>query len=924
MSINFKPEILKATESKADFDIKFRNESNLTAQLCVFSSYSFTGEIDEYIYYYLQQLKKAGFSIAFVSTSKLSNKCINILSEYAFLIIERKNTCPDFGSWKIALEILNFPQNFDAILLANDSVFGPLYELPPIIKSMKKRFDIWGMTASLEIEYHLQSYFLYFSKKVIQSSHWKSFWQNIDTTLTKTQVIGLYEVGLSKHFLSANFSLGSYTDVEILSKSHRNGEKYLNPTLGFWRLLIERFEFPFLKREVLIKEDIDKIYWQRGLYVNTGNWKSIIKKNTNYPVEKIDSFLKEYYEVKKENNTDYILQKRKFLFLTHNIEIGGAQRVLLNFLKWLKTNTDIPFEIIVCREGRHDLLTEFSTFGNLTFFYSLSNIEKNSIKNRLISENISLIFSNTMVNGEAMKFLSFLEVPKIIFVHELSYVLNQFSSITDNLDWFRTEVEHFICCAESVQKNLINFLQLEPAKTSVINEFIDIQENDLQSDNTENLRKELNIPNDAFVIGMSGTFEWRKSADLLPIIGMSICNKAENIHIVWLGADKTCQLYNDISLEINKTNFKSKIHLIEKQHDSQPYFKLFNVFLMISREDPFPLVNLESGAMGTPVICFENTGGSEEYVKLGTGHSVPYLDIPSLVSKVMDYYQNPHLLKNERSKISSIVKQNFSTEILAPKVLNVISKEYDITELALIKEPSVTILTHIFFDHTWEEIKTSIRHFDRGNNHFLFSISEVCINKDAIISDIKRTFRNSYVIVTSNVGRDIGSKFALIELYLMLGINSSYLIFLHDKQSLHTLVGDSWKKNLFKILDPNNYRSIISLFETENAGIIGAKEHFINEYNPQTETFRHNNDLSKEYLKNYKIQINDYEYISGTIYWLKSSIIKDFFTTHNPINLRHELESGNVLDEKVSTKVHTWERMFCWITKNSGHTIKGI
>ena len=905
------------------FDIKFQSEISEKKKLCIFSSFSFDGQIEEYVFYYLDHLKKANFSIVFVSTSNITKDCTKRLSTYAFLILERENKCPDFGSWKLGLSLLNWGSEFESVLLTNDSIFGPLQSLSTIISSMNDRYDIWGLTGSYEIDYHLQSYFLVFNNKVLLSTTWKKFWASVNVTLSKQEVINQYEVGLTK-FFQHDFKIGVYAEIENLSNSSKHDHKYINPTLGFWKILIELYNFPFFKREILIRPYIDKIYWDRGLYINIGNWRKIISEKAGYPVELIDLFINRYATLIKQKNKDLILQKRKILFLTHNIELGGAQRVLINFLRWFKNSRDIPFEVIVCRDGEKSLENEFNSLCALTFFQELNPDERQKLKTRLTEEQIAMVFSNTMVNGEVMKFLSFLDVPQIVFAHELPYVLNQFSSVTNNVDWFRNNVNYFIGCSLAVSKSLVDYLKIDTAQTSVVHEFIEFSEESAKSKEINELKSSLNIPENAFVVGMSGTFEWRKSADLLPVIARSLCNYENDIHIIWLGVNKNLNLYKDIASDISKAELGNRVHLIEKSHTPEIYFQLFDIFLMISREDPFPLVNLESGAAGKPVICFKGSGGSEEYVELGTGYSVPYLDINSLVIEVQKYYTNRHTLRNESEIIKSIVRKNFSTDVQAPKIFDVISKFYDEEELRMLDQPTVTIMTHIFFDYTWGEMKSSIKHFDNGVNHFLFSISEVCLAKDLIISDIKKTFRNSYTIITPNVGRDIGSKFALIDLYLLLGIKSTYIIFLHDKQSLHTLVGESWKKNLFKILDPANQKEIVNLFKSGNVGIVGAAEHFINEFDSSTGVFRHNNDLSKIFLDRYKISIDNYEYISGTIYWLRSDIVEQFFGDNNPISLRNDLESGNILDNKVSTKVHTWERMFCWIATKYGYTIKGF
>lgn len=905
-----------------NYHIKFKDASQPSGDVCLFSSYSFTETVDEYVYYYLDALKKAGFSIAFISTSRLKDTCIAKIKQYAFLIVERENKCPDFGSWKLGLYLLDWCRKFNSVLLANDSVFGPFYDLGKIISSMKKKFDVWGMTDSYEVDYHIQSYFLHFNKKVLSSETWELFWKNVDITLSKQEVINRYEAGLTKTFSDAKFFIGAYAYVDVVSKVSDHRDKNVNATLAFWKTLIRQYDFPFLKREIIVRADINKVSWHKGLYFNMGGWRKLISQ-TSYPVSHIDNFLKNYYGHIKQTQVDIKLRKRKILFLTHNSEIGGAQRVILNFISWFKTQTDLPFEIISCLPGKNQLLPEFEALSNVSLFYSLSDHDKENLKEKLIEEQIALIFSNTIVNIEVQQFLSFLGVPQIVFVHELSYVLNAFPQIGRNIEWLRRNISHFIACSNAVKDTLIDYLKIEEDKVSVIYGFIN-EDAAVNKDLRSALMSELGIAKEAFVIGFCGTFEWRKSADLLPVMAATILNIGPDIHIVWLGADEGRELYQSVIFDLKKAGIKENVHLISKQADSRAFFQLIDVFVMASREDPFPLVNLESGMAGKPVICFQNAGGTEEYIALGTGRTVPYLNMVKLSDAIAEYYEDRHLLQTAKARIPGIIKANFTTEAQAPKIFEVIKRFYDVEELMLIESPTLTVMTHIYYDDSWEEIKSKLKQFDDGYNYFLFSISDACFTKKRIIEDINQSFKNAYCLVTSNIGKDIGGKFALIDIYLLLKIKSSYLVFLHDKQSPQTLVGEAWRKNLYKIIDFNNYKKIIRIFKDPKVGIVGAEEHIINEFSGETNTFRFNNDYIQSLLRKYNISISDYHYLSGTMYWLRASIVERFFSEYNPVSLRANLESGNVLDDFGATLTHTWERMFCWIATNYGYSIKGI
>ena len=75
-----------------------------------------------------------------------------------------------------------------------------------------------------------------------------------------------------------------------------------------------------------------------------------------------------------------INKKCKILFISHEATRTGAPILLLNFLNWLKKNSDIEIEILFkeSKGNKGALINEFKTLGNV---YSLDNsIIKNVLK----------------------------------------------------------------------------------------------------------------------------------------------------------------------------------------------------------------------------------------------------------------------------------------------------------------------------------------------------------------------------------------------------------------------------------------------------------------------------------------------------------------------------------------------------------------
>ena len=150
-----------------------------------------------------------------------------------------------------------------------------------------------------------------------------------------------------------------------------------------------------------------------------------------------------------------------------------------------------------------------------------------------------------------------------------------------------------------------------------------------------------------------GTLGWRKGSDLF----LKVCNRLKsegNFKFIWIGVNKKSQSYNEFIYEANKYDLEDKLITISTAEDINKYYELLDLFLMTSREDPFPLVNLEAASFGVPIICFEGSGGSEEFVEENTGFIVPYGDTSKMSQKALEIYKSPKL----RLKLSNgIAKQ---------------------------------------------------------------------------------------------------------------------------------------------------------------------------------------------------------------------------------------------------------------------------
>lgn len=218
-------------------------------RVCFFAHYHSENVVADHVMLYLEGLRNAGFFIVVVSTSKLPLPEIEKLERAGHAVTLRENYGLDFGGW-IEACISSFPIEADLLLLANDSVYAPIYELDKFISNLvTPGFAFFGAVESLQYRRHLQSWFLLFRPEAYNSNAFrKKMLTPMPRDLPKREVIERYEIGLSQDLLAEGLRYRSF-----FSLAEGNGllrSLTFNPTHLFWRELIEA-GLPFCKIERL-------------------------------------------------------------------------------------------------------------------------------------------------------------------------------------------------------------------------------------------------------------------------------------------------------------------------------------------------------------------------------------------------------------------------------------------------------------------------------------------------------------------------------------------------------------------------------------------------------------------------------------------------------------------------------------------------
>lgn len=236
-------------------------------RICIYLTYDRQKIVDRYIGYILGELKTcvSYLVVVYNETEVVLGK--EILEKYADEIFYRKNMGFDAGGFKDALcGLVGWEKilRYDELVLVNDSMFGPFKPMRDIFAEMdEKPVDFWGLTKHGEclregmgyIPEHIQSFFLTVRTRMLHSSEFRNYWENIPYYSIFNTVVVEHEIKFTQYFadLGYTYDVLAHTEMNDSKNIYNNHMQY--QTLSYE--LIKKRNFPFLKKRQLVAETLD-------------------------------------------------------------------------------------------------------------------------------------------------------------------------------------------------------------------------------------------------------------------------------------------------------------------------------------------------------------------------------------------------------------------------------------------------------------------------------------------------------------------------------------------------------------------------------------------------------------------------------------------------------------------------------------------
>ena len=313
-------------------------------RLAIFAGYDKDNIIDDYVVYYIKELKKIA-DIIYVSDCNMPDKELNKITSYCIHIINGRHEEYDFGSYKrgyLYAKENNILKNYDYLIFCNDSCYGPFFNFQEIIKNMEsKNTDAWSIFNCYKDKYnndHLQSYFLSLKQTIFISEYFYNFISSVTKEKTKYDIILKYEIGLTNLLKKHNLKISSFLDSSIKDKEEDNNNvPFFNVTKAI------KYGFPFFKiiifkESIALKLNIHDLKTIFNLIENTYDI-NLIVKHLNRIIEDKDSikYLFPRFNILNINN--------KILNIQSQYSNSNKYRIIFRLFNIINLTIDLPTKL---------------------------------------------------------------------------------------------------------------------------------------------------------------------------------------------------------------------------------------------------------------------------------------------------------------------------------------------------------------------------------------------------------------------------------------------------------------------------------------------------------------------------------------------------------------------------------------------------
>ena len=358
--------------------------------------------------------------------------------------------------------------------------------------------------------------------------------------------------------------------------------------------------------------------------------------------------------------------KNKILVCIHDMEQAGAQTLTLRIVKSLNQDYGYQVALLTLKGGK--MKNDFSQYAAI-YNLNQATIAGIDAPNRfrelvlqLKEEGYSKAICNSASTGTLCGALSDLGFYCISLVHELPTSILHLYMEESASELTRT-ARSIIFASQFVKDGFCSLFDPKEERMKIIPQCVVKPDRLDKAAARQRLKEQAGIdPNKKLVLG-SGYGDIRKGIELFCQTAIQYRNRyGEGLQFIWTGVIDQA-LYPWLMDDLKKAGIAQDVFLLNRfVSDVNIYFSAADVFLLTSREDPFPSVVLEAMYCGVPTVAFCGSGGMNDLLRDGMGFLVDYLDVAQMAEALHTCLADTQAYQALSARLHDHADKNYDTK----------------------------------------------------------------------------------------------------------------------------------------------------------------------------------------------------------------------------------------------------------------------
>lgn len=364
------------------------------------------------------------------------------------------------------------------------------------------------------------------------------------------------------------------------------------------------------------------------------------------------------------------------LLLVKGLGLGGVERLLSESVPYLDRGR-FDYELCYFTPWKDDVVPVFEDAGIATFCLEIGhdaapgNVSK--LRSFLRDRRYQLIHTHSPFPSAIARIVAPREsLAGIVHTeHSLPGSRNWATRVANRLTYPLCDV---VISVSQVVKTEVDRGRVHPKTSSLI--YGGIGEAALAGvdpDRVRALRQDLEIPDDHLIVGNVAHLRAQKGHDLWLRTAARIANARPDTSFVIVGREKQAGYQEELESLAQRLGVADRVRFAGFQPDPYPYLAAFDVFLMASQFEGFPIALVEAMAMGRAVVSTDVGGVAEAIGDEEAGLLAPAGDKVALATQVLALLDDDA----RRDAVATRAKARARAEFTVERMVSLVESTYD-------------------------------------------------------------------------------------------------------------------------------------------------------------------------------------------------------------------------------------------------------